>query len=150
MREHNIWRRLLFKMFTTDRAFKRLCLLNDWWRFLSDHEGIDTEQRCKEICYKVQNFSSLWKSPKLDTGKIFAGGLFSCLKLNGDSLFVGMLDGLIKMWDISQKDTRGRPVRIFEGHEESVTCLDIGGSVLVSGSLDHSVRVWCRQVRFWL
>ena len=35
-----------------------------------------------------------------------------------------------------------KPWRVFEGHEESVTCLDVDEEVLVSGSLDRSVRVW--------
>ena len=141
----------MLRMFNTDESFRTLCLLNDWWTFLSNppsgHHEAETERKCKEICYKIQNFDSLWRSPTPDCGKIFAGGLFSCVKVRGNSMFVGMLDGLIKMWRISEKETWRRPVRMFEGHEESVTCLDVDSSVshLVSGSLDHSVRVWSTQ-----
>jgi WD40 repeat protein len=35
-----------------------------------------------------------------------------------------------------------KPLRIYEGHEERVSSLDATANVLVSGSLDHSVRVW--------
>ena len=148
MREEHIWRRLLIRMFTTEPAFKRLCLLNDWWRLLPNPRQdteLDTERKCKEICYKIRNFDALWKTPSMETGKIYAGGLFSCVKLSGDSLFVGMLDGLIKMWNLSEAGAGRRPVRVFEGHEESVTCVDVADSVLVSGSLDHTVRVWSTE-----
>ena len=140
----------MLRMFNTDEAFRTLCLYNDWWTVLlsnppADNSETETERKCKEICYKIQNFDSLWGSPTPDCGKIFAGGLFSCLKVRGNSMFVGMLDGLIKMWRISERETWRRPVRMFEGHEESVTCLDVDSEVLVSGSLDHSVRVWSTQ-----
>ena len=148
MKEEDIWRRLLVKMFNSDPAFKRLCLLNDWWRLLSapgPENRSQSERRCQEIYYKVRNFDSVWSAPAEKTGKILAGGLFSCVKLHGDSLFVGMLDGLIKMWSLSQLEVGRRPVRVMEGHEESVTCLDVMERVLVSGSLDHSVRVWSTE-----
>ena len=95
----------MLRMFNTDESFRTLCLLNDWWTFLSNppsgHNEVETERKCKEICYKIQNFDSLWRSPTPDSGKIFAGGLFSCVKVRGNSMFVGMLDGLIKMWNLA-------------------------------------------------
>jgi len=100
-----------------------------------------SEDEYKQIVYKVTEYRNIWANKNLSSSKLFTGGLFSCLKLHQQWLFAGMLDGLIKLWDVSQDLVR-KPLRIFEGHEERVTSLDTIDSVLVSGSLDHSVRVW--------
>ena len=141
-RNEQIWRHLVEKLFNEDESFRKLCLLNDWWRFLPSQGGleVEAEQSCKKIMYKMTNFHSKWSNTNIQSTKLFAGGLFSCLKLDQSWLFAGMLDGLIKMWDLS--DGPAKPMRVFEGHEEGITCLDTGPGVLVSGSLDRSVRVW--------
>ena len=94
----------------------------------------------------VTNYETIYSVNNLTSIKLMAGGLFSCLHLHHNLLFAGMLDGLIKMWDVTSlaqgaSDLR-RPLKLFEGHEESVTCLDVTAGLLVTGSLDRSVRVW--------
>ena len=74
--------------------------------------------------------------------QVITGGLYSALHLHGDCFFTGMLDGLIKMWELT---TPSRPLRVLEGHEERVTCFATSEDTLASGSLDHTVRLWsCR------
>ena len=74
--------------------------------------------------------------------QVITGGLYSALHLHGECFFTGMLDGLIKMWELA---TPGRPLRVLEGHEERVTCFSSSKDTLASGSLDHTVRLWsCR------
>jgi len=146
--QHKIWRHLLEKLFKTDKSFRKLCLLNDWWKLLPS-KGLlemESETSCKRVMQRVTNYDTRYSINNLTSVKLMAGGLFSCLKLHHNLLFAGMLDGLIKMWDVTSM-TQGasdlrRPLKLFEGHEESVTCLDAGAGVLVSGSLDRSVRVW--------
>ena len=70
---------------------------------------------------------------------MITGGLYSALHLHGDCFFTGMLDGLIKMWELA---TPSRPLRVLEGHEERVTCFSSSKDILASGSLDHTVRLW--------
>jgi len=71
--------------------------------------------------------------------KVITGGLYSALHLHGECFFTGMLDGLIKMWELA---TPSRPLRVLEGHEERVTCFSSNRDTLASGSLDHTVRLW--------
>ena len=136
------------KMFKNDISFRKLCLLNDWWKLLPSkgHQKMESETSCKRVMQRVTNYDTRYSVNNLTSIKLMAGGLFSCLKIHHHLLFAGMLDGLIKMWDVTSlaqgaSDLR-RPLKLFEGHEESVTCLDAGAGVLVSGSLDRSVRVW--------
>ena len=107
---------------------------------------MNSERSCKRVMQRVTNYETEYSANNLTSIKLMAGGLFSCLNLHHNLLFAGMLDGLIKMWDVTiisqgSSDLR-KPLKLFEGHEESVTCLDARAGALVSGSLDRSVRVW--------
>jgi len=31
------------------------------------------------------------------------------------------------------------------GHRKGITCLDLNSNIIISGSLDHTVRIWCRE-----
>lgn len=143
LRNGKVWRRIIERKFAEDVNFRLLCRLNGWVRILPSQGGREVaEDEYKQIVYKVTDYQKIWTKRNLNSSKLFTGGLFSCLKLHQQWLFAGMLDGLIKMWDVSVADLVKKPMRIFEGHEERVSSLDSSGSVLVSGSLDHSVRVW--------
>lgn len=144
-------------MFCEDSSFRKLCLLNDWWRHLPSQRGdcydVGGEVTCRRIVHTVMDYDSLWSRDNLTSRKLMAGGLFSCVKLHGNWLLAGMVDGLIKMWDTVAMEERGesrKPLRVFLGHEESVTCLDAREGVLVSGSLDRSVRVWSLDTSYLL
>eukprot|EP00091_Calanus_sinicus_P003814 TRINITY_DN13990_c0_g1_i1.p1 TRINITY_DN13990_c0_g1~~TRINITY_DN13990_c0_g1_i1.p1 ORF type:complete len:118 (-),score=20.55 TRINITY_DN13990_c0_g1_i1:161-514(-) len=76
-----------------------------------------TEEEYKQIVYKFTEYEGIWSKQNLCSSRLFTGGLFSCLKLHQQCLFAGMLDGLIKMWDVS-RDFVKKPLKIFEGHEE--------------------------------
>ena len=107
---------------------------------------MESDASCKRVMQIVTNYETIYSDNNLTSIKLMAGGLFSCLHLHHNLLFAGMLDGLIKMWDVTSlaqgaSDLR-RPLKLFEGHEESVTCLDVTAGILVTGSLDRSVRVW--------
>jgi len=142
LRNGKVWRRILERKFAENVNFRLLCRLNGWVRVLPSQGGTEvSEDEYKQIVYKVTEYRNIWANRNLSSSKLFTGGLFSCLKLHQHLLFAGMLDGLIKMWDLSQDLVR-KPLRIFEGHEERVSSLDTMDNILVSGSLDHSVRVW--------
>lgn len=138
----NVWRRIIERLFAENADFRLLCRLNGWRQILPSQGGSEvTEEEYKQIVYKFTEYEGIWSKRNLSSSKLFTGGLFSCLKLHQQWLFAGMLDGLIKMWDVS-RDFVKKPLKIFEGHEEKVSSLDAAGDVLVSGSLDQSVRVW--------
>ena len=157
LKEECVWQRLVQKKFCEDSSFRKLCLLNDWWRHLPSQGGGDDEREgemtCRRIVHKVMDYDDIWNRDNLTSTKLMAGGLFSCLKLHRNWLLAGMVDGLIKMWDTVAMRDRGesrKPLRVFIGHEESVTCLDAGEGVLVSGSLDRSVRIWSLETSYLL
>lgn len=142
LRNGKVWRRIVERMFAENPDFRLLCRLNGWLENLPSQGGCEvSEDEYKQIVYKVTNYEEIWTKERLSSSKLFTGGLFSCLKLHQQCLFAGMIDGLIKMWDLSQ-DYIKKPMKIFEGHEERVSSIDAQGELLVSGSLDHSVRVW--------
>ena len=142
LRHGKVWRRIVERKFAENCDFRFLCGLNGWVEMLPSQGGREvSEDEYKQIVYKVTEYRNIWANRNLSSSKLFTGGLFSCLKLHQQWLFAGMLDGLIKLWDVSQ-DVGRKPLRIYEGHEERVTSLDTMDNILVSGSLDHSVRVW--------
>ena len=49
----------------------------------------------------------------------------------------GSRDFTLRVWDI---DT-GHLLRVLEGHQSSVRCMDAHGSIVVSGSYDNTLRV---------
>jgi WD40 repeat protein/predicted ATPase/DNA-binding SARP family transcriptional activator len=65
---------------------------------------------------------------------------------NGATLLAsGGADRTIRLWSVSEKQPTERPrQRVLTGHEDEVFCLtfDPTGAILVSGSMDGSVRVW--------
>ncbi|KAF9517135.1 hypothetical protein BS47DRAFT_1371519 [Hydnum rufescens UP504] len=63
-----------------------------------------------------------------------------CVKaLDGRPIAVsGARDGVIRVWDIQ----KGICLRVLEGHESSVRALDIAGNVAITGSYDHTARLW--------
>eukprot|EP00092_Neocalanus_flemingeri_P003024 GFUD01003233.1.p1 GENE.GFUD01003233.1~~GFUD01003233.1.p1 ORF type:complete len:485 (+),score=82.31 GFUD01003233.1:652-2106(+) len=143
LRNGKVWRRIIERKFAEDINFRLFCRLNGWARILPSQGGREAdESEYKQMVYKSTDYEAIWTRNNLNSSKLFTGGLFSCLKLHHHWLFAGMIDGLIKMWDVSLTEFAKKPMRIFEGHEERVSSLDASGSVLVSGSLDHSVRVW--------
>ena len=42
-----------------------------------------------------------WNTRNMASGKLYTGGLFSFITIHGDHLYCGMLDGLIKMWNLA-------------------------------------------------
>ena len=57
LRDKQIWRHLVEKMFQEDKGFRALCLLNDWWQHLPGRGGEraeDCEEKCRAIVYKVE------------------------------------------------------------------------------------------------
>merc|ERR1711892_1272995 len=126
LRHGKVWRRILERKFAEDINIRLLCRLNGWMQILPSQGGSEvSEDEYKQIVYKLTDYEEIWTERNLNSSKLFAG----------------MLDGLIKMWDVS-RDFVKKPLRIFEGHEERVSSLDASGNVLISGSLDHSARVW--------
>lgn len=63
-----------------------------------------------------------------------------CLKaLHGRPIAVtGSRDRTVRVWDIQ----RGKMLRVLEGHDQSVRCIDVCGNICVSGSYDTTCRVW--------
>ena len=49
----------------------------------------------------------------------------------------GSRDATLRVWDVQ----RGRCLRVLEGHQQSVRCLDVCGRKVVSGSYDTTCRV---------
>ncbi len=64
--------------------------------------------------------------------------LFAAKLLSDDMLAIGGSDNQIRIWNIDTK----RAVGVLKGHTGTISCLDAGQGVLVSGSYDTQVRVW--------
>jgi F-box and WD-40 domain protein CDC4 len=63
-----------------------------------------------------------------------------CIKvLDGRPIAVsGSRDYTLRVWDIE----KGRMLRVLDGHEQSVRCIEVVGNQVVSGSYDYTCRLW--------
>lgn len=67
-------------------------------------------------------------------------------------LVSGSADFSIRLWDL----VSGECLKVFDGHTDSVTCLQFDSYKIVSGSLDSSVKFWnidtgmCEQTIDWV
>ena len=140
---NKLWKRLVELRSARDRTFRLTCRLNGWRRWMPSLGGVEQPAHVyKAMHFKSSQFPDLICRSGLDDKKLFTGTLFSCLKVHKEYLFAGMLDGLVKMWLVKPPVRNEKPIRVFEGHKERVTALDTRDEILLSSSLDHSVRVW--------
>lgn len=52
--------------------------------------------------------------------------------------FSGSLDKTVRLWDLKA----GMPLSVSKSHGGTVRCLAVDSTMLVSGSSDHSLRIW--------
>ncbi|XP_071953237.1 F-box and WD repeat domain containing protein 10B-like isoform X2 [Antedon mediterranea] len=75
-------------------------------------------------------------------GPVMTGhaGSVRCVYIDESRDFVlsGSYDTSIRCWDL----TSGRPIKIFHGHQGTITCLDMFEDFIVSGGKDNEVKVW--------
>ncbi|KAF2363667.1 F-box domain [Trinorchestia longiramus] len=72
-------------------------------------------------------------------------GRVRCLHLSDSRLVSGAADATIKVWEVEETSEWSSIVcRVtMTGHTDTVRCLQVcGNDTVVSGSYDHSVRVW--------
>ena len=140
---HSTWKRMVEMRYRRDNGFRLTCRLNGWAGALPAIGGEEQPvSTYRNIYFKTSSFSDLITCRRLNSKKLFTGSMFSCLKLHGEHLFAGMLDGLVKLWLVRTPVRNEKPIRVFEGHEERVTALDARDNILLSSSIDHTVRIW--------
>ncbi|MBS0607655.1 MAG: hypothetical protein JSR57_11955, partial [Verrucomicrobia bacterium] len=44
----------------------------------------------------------------------------------------------IKIWDLAS----GQELQTLTGHQRSVYCLEVKDGMLISGSADHTIKIW--------
>lgn len=64
------------------------------------------------------------------------------LIVDGQSVFSGSKDGLIKLWSFDVALNQFRLTQTFSGHACDITGLAVADSVLWSSSTDGSIRIW--------
>ena len=74
-------------------------------------------------------------------------GTIRCLHLDGqlNRLFSGSADHTIKAWDLSNYGSDWSRVTCkmtFLGHTDTVRCLQVNGTTLISGSYDNTLKIW--------
>ncbi|XP_020969935.1 zinc finger CCCH domain-containing protein 48 isoform X1 [Arachis ipaensis] len=63
--------------------------------------------------------------------------------VGSETLFAGDEDGVISAWrGGSESISPFKLVASLNGHTSDVVCLAVGGKMLYSGSMDHSIKVW--------
>lgn len=70
-------------------------------------------------------------------------GPVNAIQLKDDYLVSASSDALIKLWQIST----GQCIREFAGHKHGLACVQYDGKRIVSGSNDHTIRVWDVEVK---
>ena len=114
---------MILKTFNSEASFRRLCLLNNWQNPAWEEESV-----CRQIYYRVKNFQSLWRNQDLNTTEL-TSGMFSCLKLAGDSLFTGMVNGDIRQFNLH--DSHSEVGQIFQAESSSSEMRDVSSSLML-------------------
>lgn len=57
---------------------------------------------------------------------------------DGSCAVGGYDDNVLRIWDVEKEVCR----KVFRGHENRIKCVDWKGEYLVSGSNDHTIRIW--------
>ncbi|CAG0915094.1 unnamed protein product [Notodromas monacha] len=66
----------------------------------------------------------------------------ACEQFPLGAILTGSMDGVVRVYGVGGGD----PVRLFEGHKQSVTCLAVSsGGLVLSGSWDFSMKVWLNK-----
>ncbi|KAI9179698.1 hypothetical protein H9P43_005028 [Blastocladiella emersonii ATCC 22665] len=73
-----------------------------------------------------------------------AGVVSLAVARDGSTLYVGCQGGLIAVWDLETTQCLRRLVE----HTADVTALEVAGDVLVSGSLDGSIKLWAQRENY--
>lgn len=111
-------------------------------------------QSCSQLILGSHN-GSLWNATLLEDESTFDRILLKCISegknnsarcsawnLNGTKLAVGYDDGMIRIWDIANKQC----TNILEGHNDSVKCIAWAPApfhnLVASGSDDGSIKLW--------
>ena len=61
---------------------------------------------------------------------------------DGSCAVGGYDDNVLRIWDVEKEVCR----KVFRGHENRIKCVDWKGEYLVSGSNDHTIRIWNAQL----
>ena len=71
-------------------------------------------------------------------------GKVTCIKYSEESnlLYTGSADRVVKIWDVSSNDQKGKCVQTLSAHDGTITDLDHGNGLLVTASIDCTVKVW--------
>uniref|UniRef100_A0A0D9UXQ2 Uncharacterized protein n=1 Tax=Leersia perrieri TaxID=77586 RepID=A0A0D9UXQ2_9ORYZ len=69
-------------------------------------------------------------------------GLVCSMTIKDERLFAGTGDGRIMVWKFPDEKSDFGPVEILSGHERPVISLGVSATMLYSGSLDKTIKVW--------
>jgi len=66
----------------------------------------------------------------------------SCFRLKGDVMVTGCRDKTAAIWQVLKQPTRFELAKKLIGHTNLVDCVDCDDEYAVTGSRDHSIRIW--------
>lgn len=74
-------------------------------------------------------------------GKVTAVSFHAGLSM----LFSGSVDGQVRVWDPFAIDTKDRCLQVLSDHSRAVTCLGLHENLLITASIDGTVRVYSQM-----
>ncbi|GMH67959.1 hypothetical protein TrST_g4181 [Triparma strigata] len=96
-----------------------------------------------EVAVALGGKIELHSAANCSTRKFFkTSGFVLCLSYNeeGTALFSAGQDKTITSWKVDSLKTDS--LYHLKGHQAGISCIDVGKDILVSGSLDQTVKVW--------
>ena len=67
-------------------------------------------------------------------------GPINAVALQDDHAVTGSGDGEVRLWNVNA--FAGYCVRVFEGHDHGVACVDFKDGLVFSGSSDCTIKIW--------
>ena len=101
-----------------------------WTQFLHlDPSQVEDFRVYKRICFKVSELREVWRFREPRVRRLFCDSFVLCLRFEDTSLFCGLNNGSLQLWDTDWTAKR----REQQIHAKGVKCLDLGSNIFVTG-----------------
>ena len=139
---YHLFKRWAERLVDRDESLQELARAEKWTAHLhADDDAVEDVLVYRKICMKIFELREVWRFREPKSKRLFCDSFVLSLKFSGDSLYCGLNNGTVQLWDLDWMAKK----REQEMHEKGVKCMDLNDLVLITGSYDCTARIWKRS-----